>query len=138
MCLICLGTDIYEEVENAHVRRVEEADALNGAFRASEVPACFRRFALVPTTNRVPRRCTTPSILQVGAFLSSPSRCVVVGFPSNPDPPFVVISAPDLVGTCDDLTLDGSATSASPGIVEISQGSCASFNLPTSPEPPMS
>lgn len=57
-------------------------------------------------------------VLQIGAFLTSPSQCIAVHRPSSPDPPFVVISAPGIVGNCDDLTLEGSATFASSG------GSC--------------
>lgn len=56
--------------------------------------------------------------LQVGAFLTSPARCAAVDPPSNPDSPFVVISAPGTVGNCDDLTLEGSVTSASIGVAE--------------------
>ncbi|CAM9572666.1 unnamed protein product [Scytosiphon promiscuus] len=52
---------------------------------------------------------------EVGAFLTSPAGCVVVGYPAAPNPPFVVISAPNAVGYCDDLALEGSATSASIG-----------------------
>lgn len=52
---------------------------------------------------------------QVGAFLTSPAQCAPVNPPSNLDPPLVVISAPDSVGNCDDLILEGSATSASIG-----------------------
>ena len=66
--------------------------------------------------------------LQIGAFLSSSAQCVVVGLPSNPDPPFVVISAPDMVGNCDDLTLDGSTSSASPGMMGVLGVSRAKFD----------
>jgi len=35
---------------------------------------------------------------------------VPVGYPTSPDPPFVTISAPDTIGYCDDLILEGNAT----------------------------
>lgn len=54
---------------------------------------------------------------QIGAFLTSSAQCIAVDVPSRPDPPFVVISAPGAVGNCDDLTLEGSATFASSGML---------------------
>lgn len=48
--------------------------------------------------------------LQVGAFMTSPSGCVVVEYPESPDPPFVAISAPAAIGHCDNLTLEGIVT----------------------------
>lgn len=53
--------------------------------------------------------------VQVGAFLTSPSECVAVEYPESPDSPFAAIDAPDAVGYCDDLTLEGSTTSPSIG-----------------------
>eukprot|EP00903_Cladosiphon_okamuranus_P011441 g10779.t1 len=56
---------------------------------------------------------------EIGAFLTSPSECTAVGPPSNPDPPFVAISAPGTVGNCDDLTLEGSTIFASIGTTNV-------------------
>ena len=53
--------------------------------------------------------------MQIGAFLTTSAGCVVVGYPSDPDPPFVAISAPDAVGSCDDVVLAGSASFTSLG-----------------------
>ncbi|CAM9196214.1 unnamed protein product, partial [Ectocarpus sp. 8 AP-2014] len=52
---------------------------------------------------------------EIGAFLTSSAGCMVVDYPSNPDPPFVEISAPGAVGYCDDLTLEGRTTMSSIG-----------------------
>lgn len=63
-------------------------------------------------------RPTYPRLLsktQIGAFLTTSAGYVVVGYPSDPDPPFVAISAPDAVGYCDDVVLEGSASFTSLG-----------------------
>ncbi|CAM9632430.1 unnamed protein product [Ectocarpus sp. 6 AP-2014] len=52
---------------------------------------------------------------EIGAFLTASAGCVVVDYPSNPDPPFVEISAPGAVGYSDDLTLEGRTTMSSIG-----------------------
>lgn len=54
---------------------------------------------------------------QIGAFLSTAAGCVVVGPASDPDLPVVEISAPEVVGCCDDLTLEGIASYPSTGEV---------------------
>ncbi|CAM9627536.1 unnamed protein product, partial [Ectocarpus sp. 12 AP-2014] len=56
---------------------------------------------------------------EIGAFLTTSAGCVVVDFPANPDPPYVTVSAPSAIGYCDDLTLEGSATSASIGTTNV-------------------
>lgn len=58
--------------------------------------------------------CLSSSV-QVGALLTTSSGCVVVEYPESPDSPFVAIDAPDAVGYCDDLTLEGSTSSPSIG-----------------------
>ncbi|CAM9204557.1 unnamed protein product [Laminaria digitata] len=50
--------------------------------------------------------------IEIGAFVATSAGCVAVGYPADPDPPFVGISAPAAVGHCDDLTVEGSATLA--------------------------
>eukprot|EP00904_Undaria_pinnatifida_P010764 jgi/Undpi1/6818/HiC_scaffold_21.g09294.m1 len=57
--------------------------------------------------------------IEIGAFLTTPSGCVAVGYPADPDPPFVTISAPGAIGHCDDLTVDGSVTVAFLGDANI-------------------
>lgn len=52
---------------------------------------------------------------QIGAILTTSADCVEVESPSNPDPPFVAISAPDAVGYCDPVILEGSASFTSLG-----------------------
>eukprot|EP00752_Nemacystus_decipiens_P006064 g5472.t1 len=47
---------------------------------------------------------------EIGAFLSTAAGCVAVGHALDPDPPFVEISAPEVVGCCDDLVLEGIAS----------------------------
>lgn len=71
--------------------------------------------ALPPKSACVDVACRT--LWQIGAFLTSSAGCVVVDYPSRPDPPYVAISAPSAVGYCDDLMLEGSATFASVGTV---------------------
>ncbi|CAN0003126.1 unnamed protein product [Pylaiella littoralis] len=56
---------------------------------------------------------------EIGAFLTSSSGCVAVDYPASPDPPFVAISAPNAIGYCDDLFLEGSATFPSIGSVNL-------------------
>ncbi|CAM9207243.1 unnamed protein product, partial [Ectocarpus fasciculatus] len=56
---------------------------------------------------------------EIGAFLTTSAGCVVVNFPGNPDPPYVAVSAPSAIGHCDDLTLEGSATSALIGTTNV-------------------
>lgn len=75
--------------------------------KTNATPAAF----LVPKPSG--NRCSAQQ--QIGAFLTSSAQCVAVDPPSSPDPPFVVISAPGTVGNCDDLALEGSATSVSTG-----------------------
>lgn len=53
-----------------------------------------------------------PWACQIGAFETTAAGCVAVGYPKDPDPPLVAISAPDAIGHCDDLTVEGSATVA--------------------------
>lgn len=65
------------------------------------------------------------SATQIGAFLTSAAGCVVVAYPSDPDPPFVSISAPDAVGNCDDLILEGSASFTSLGTSQAAGESSA-------------
>ncbi|CAM9110513.1 unnamed protein product [Ectocarpus fasciculatus] len=52
---------------------------------------------------------------EIGAFLTAAAGCVVVGPASEPNPPVVDISAPEIVGCCDDLILEGIATYPSTG-----------------------
>ncbi|CAM9806997.1 unnamed protein product, partial [Ectocarpus fasciculatus] len=56
---------------------------------------------------------------EIGAFLTSSAGCVVVDYPANPDRPYVEVSAPGVVGFCDDLTLEGSATTSPIGSANI-------------------
>ena len=71
---------------------------------------------------------TTPSsshfgvVSQVGAFLSTAAGCVSVGPAANPDPPVVEISAPQVVGCCDALVLEGIASYPSTGNVSAAFG----------------
>lgn len=58
----------------------------------------------------------------MGAFLTTSSSCVPVNYPLDPDPPFVSLIAPDAVGNCDDLTLEGSASFTSLGTPWPSKG----------------
>ncbi|CAM9773342.1 unnamed protein product [Scytosiphon promiscuus] len=59
---------------------------------------------------------------EIGAFLTSAAGCVVVDFPVNPDEPFVAISAPSIVGQCDDLVMEGTATWVSAGTTNLTWG----------------
>ncbi|CAN0410705.1 unnamed protein product, partial [Ectocarpus sp. 12 AP-2014] len=52
---------------------------------------------------------------EIGAFLSAAAGCVVVGPASEPNAPVVDISAPEVVGCCDDLILEGIAIYPSTG-----------------------
>eukprot|EP00752_Nemacystus_decipiens_P006052 g5462.t2 len=47
---------------------------------------------------------------EIGAFLSSAAGCVAVGPASDPHLPVVEISAPEVVGCCDDLIIEGIAS----------------------------
>lgn len=51
----------------------------------------------------------------MGAFLSTAAGCVAVGPASDPDLPVVDISAPEVVGCCEDLVLEGIASYPSTG-----------------------
>lgn len=62
-----------------------------------------------------PQHTADATHVQLGAFLSTASTCVPVDYPSDPVPPFVAVCAPDVVGTCDDLMLEGMASYTSAG-----------------------
>lgn len=54
-------------------------------------------------------------LMQVGAFLSTPGGCVAVNNASNLASPFVTMFAPDVVGSCDDIDLEGNVYFTSSG-----------------------
>ena len=70
--------------------------------------------------NPVPPSLHFRVVSQVGAFLSAAAGCVAVGPASDPDPPVVEISAPEVVGCCDGLVLEGIASYPSTGIGDVS------------------
>lgn len=77
-------------------------------FRKIAHPSGYHQTAVSIYTEYTP-------LLQIGAFLSTAAGCVAVDPASDPDPPVVVISAPEVVGCCDDLILEGIASYPSTG-----------------------
>lgn len=57
----------------------------------------------------------------MGALLTTASECVAVEYPSDPDAPFVAISAPGVVGSCDDVVLEGLTSYTSLGACMIDE-----------------
>ena len=55
----------------------------------------------------------------MGAFLSAAAGCVAVGPALDPEAPVVEISAPQVVGCCNDLIMEGIASYPSTGMQHI-------------------
>ena len=55
----------------------------------------------------------------MGAFLSAAAGCVAVGPALDPEAPVVEISAPQVVGCCDDLIIEGIASYPSTGMQDV-------------------
>lgn len=67
-------------------------------------------------------------VSQIGAFLSTAASCVAVGPASDPYPPVVEISAPEVVGCCDDLILEGIASYPSTGDFQLTALGLSFYN----------